>query len=203
MKRARTHRWLLLIYGRPLTLKSTLAVHLSWHLHAPLVSTAFFGSTLPYGGSVAFRRSRSVRYTACDAAAEHYASRDWNVVVEGTFSRQEWRAPILDVARRFDLSLIAVRCTCANRSELLRRQAARQTSQFAPDRNVAPYAGKGVPARRLGSAETHSFDRFSSFEVDTGLWKLNVVKASPDSRFLERILRSWIRINARAPRGAS
>src|SRR5258708_11252955 len=149
---------------------------------------------MPNPGAEAFRRSRDLRYRACSDATEYFASRGWDVVVEGTFSRSAWRAPILHFARQSGLQVILIRCSCRDRRELLRRQEARRTSDFGGDRNVAPYRQKGVRVPRVRRAEIRGIVAKASFDVDTAVWSMNRVPSFRPASPVEGMLRSWLAV---------
>jgi hypothetical protein len=105
-------RAVMVIYGQPLSLKTTLAMDLARYMQTGLNCTGFFGAARNADGEVVLTTRRR-RYELATRIVRSYLAEGTSVVVEGTFERREWRRFVFEVAAAWASGLVLVRCYSA------------------------------------------------------------------------------------------
>lgn len=186
-------RAVMVIYGQPLSLKTTLAMDLARYMQTGLICTGFFGAVRD-ADEKAFLTTRRRRYELATRIMRSYLAEGVSVVVEGTFERPEWRRFVFEVAAAWASGLVLIRCYCSDAEERLRRQRIRASDPFAMDRGNAPYstAAAEYEAGMVENDEVpESLRPAPSYHVDTGSWNILTVEDRPEWG-VRRALEAWV-----------
>jgi len=176
---------LAMVYGQPLSLKSSVAADISRACGWGLLSTGFFGPVAAQSGDPSFERDRNRRYEALARLCAVYIRDFWSVVVDGNFSERRWRGPILTLSAGGAARLALIRCVCSDHRVLRLRQELRAASRWNLDHLSLPYREEAdfqqISAEEIATAELPRGVDTASWVIDTGSWIIQSSVTSSDN----------------------
>ena len=190
---------LAMVYGQPLSLKTSVSADLSRACGWGLLSTGFFGPVAAQSGDPGFESDRDRRYEALARVCAVYIRDGWSVVVDGNFNEPRWRKPILTLSAGGAARLALIRCVCSDHRLLRLRQESRAASRWCLDHLSLPYRDEAnfqrISAEKIPTVELPRGVDTASWVIDTGSWSIQSNVLSSDSASwasLDLLLREWV-----------
>jgi predicted kinase len=190
---------LAMVYGQPLSLKSSVSADISRACGWGLLSTGFFGPVAAQSGDPSFESDRNRRYEALARLCAVYIRDGWSVVVEGNFTELRWRKPVFTLSAGGVARLALIRCVCSDQRVLRLRQESRAASRWCLDHLSLPYRDKtdvqNIAAEEIPTTELPLGVDTASWVIDTGSWSIQSNMRSSDRASwlsLDLLLREWV-----------